>query len=437
MKPFLRKTLESEMTYSLKHRFAPTRLGNDKSAQAALTRFAVESLAEVLEAIDLEIACDQWVETHLARRGIPAPSSEQLEMGWLRLVEMLAISMAFEHPDFSRVMDFVDRHEAALFGGNHSPSLMPRPNAPTSSPTYMGKPIYHLVEGFTEQLVVINGPCSQQPRARESDGRMRDLKLFCRYRGPIWDGELDMLLRQEEWDLIEGLQSAGLIDPREGMFALATCDPKNAPRFRQIFTTSSVVGEKECSIRFREMLRCAAAPCTHTTMPESKRKGFVLEQLEVIGESRYASNMLAYDFYAIAGEIQAAQEAYGLDNQKLFQLTLRKISKASSDFYRHVAIAFFEVPAGNAMSDDFTMQDFSRYAIKAFLRAYKLDESRSSPDLSITKSIMLMVDEADFDIEGIDNKHLQLLYKQTGFRKLLAGMGAHDLLSSLEGDLGL
>ena len=425
------------MPYPLKHRFTSTRLSGEKNTQDTLIRFATESLAEVLEVIDQQVACDQWVEAHLARQGIPAPSPQQVENGWLRLVEMLAVSMAFEHPHFSKVMAFVDRHEDVLFDSNHSKNLATRHTTPANSPLYMGKPIYDLVEGFSEQLIVTKGQFAQTPQPREVDGQVRDLGLFCRYRGPIWNGELDMLVRQGDWGLVEGLQDAGLIDDREGFFVLATCEAQRASKFRNIFTGSPVIGEEELSFRFREMLRCAAAPCTHTLMPDARKVSYVREQLEILGNSQYAKGMLAYDFYAISNEIQSAHEAYGLDNQKLFQMTLRSLSAINDDFYRHVAIAFFDISAGKAMAPSFTLSEFSKHAVKAFLQAYKLDDSRSSPDLAITKAVLLMVNENDFEVPVIDSSQLRILYRATGFAKLASGMNASDLATSLEEDLGL
>lgn len=425
------------MPYSLKHRFTSTRILGEKNAQATLIRFAAESLAEVLEVIDQQVACEQWVEAHMARQGILTPSPQQVENGWLRLVEMLAVSMAFEHPHFSKVMAFVDRHEDVLFDGNHSPDLATRHSTPANSPLYMGKPIYYLVEGFTEQLIVAKGPYAQAPQPMEADGQVRDLGLFCRYRGPIWDGELDMLVRQGDWGLVEGLRDAGLIDDREGFIVLATCEAQYVSRFRQLFTGSPVIGEEELSLRFREMLRCAAAPCTHTQIPDARKESYVREQLEILRNSQYAKGMLSYDFYAIANEIQSAQEAYGLDSQKLFQMTLRSLSAIKDDFYRHVAIAFFEISAGKAMAPSFTPSEFSKHAVKAFLQAYKLDDSRSSPDLPITKAILLMVDENDFEVPVIESSQLRILYQATRYTKLTSRMSTSDLSTSLEEDLGL
>lgn len=426
------------MAYPLEHRFTGGTRQDCYLGRDNLMEFARQSLAEVLEAIDQQVACDHWVESHLARQGVTAPTPEQIGMAQIRLVEMLAISLAFEHPDFPRVMEFVQRREAELFvdlpvGGlgfltYQSSALIP---------AYLGKPLFYFVEGLCEELGTTGSPFNRRPSIRHEDGRLRDVSLYCRYHGPQWEGSLDYLAQKNEMDLVAALHKADLLDHREVMQALLACNRAHLPELRFIVTGSYDLGNEEASHRFREMLRVAAAPSTHTRLPAEHGVAFIDEQLSLLRSSSYMENQSIFDFYAVMGETDKKLGVFRLDNQQLLERTFSALMQINPDFYRHLAISLLGVPAGRAFSASFDRTAFSGIANRAFLKALSGNTYGVSSDFDIKKAMVMMVDEADFSFDDFTSRERCELYKVTGFAPLLEEMNALDLTHSMEADLGL
>jgi len=426
------------MPYPLEHRFTGGPRRDGFQSKDSLMAFARQSLAEVLEAIDQQIACDHWVESHLARQGVHTPTPDQIDMARMRLVEMLAISLAFEHPDFPRVMDFVQRHEVDLFVDLPDGDLGFLPyQSNVLIPAYQGKPLFFFVEGLCEELGTTEPPFNRRPSIRHADGGLRDVSLYCRYLGPQWEGSLDYLVQQNEMDLIGALHKADLLDQREVMQALLACSRTHLPELRFIVTGSHDLGDEEASHRYREMLRVAAAPSTHTRLPAEHGVAFIDEQLSLLRSSSYLENQSIFDFYAVMGETDKKQGVFRLDNQKLLESTFRALMQINPDFYRHLAISLMGVPAGRAFSTSFDRTAFSEIANRAFLKALTGNAYGVSSDFDIKKAMVMMVDEADFAFDDFTSRERRELYKLTGFAPLLEEMNTLDLTHSMEADLGL
>ncbi|AYG47862.1 hypothetical protein DV532_26625 (plasmid) [Pseudomonas sp. Leaf58] len=426
------------MSYPLEHRFAGGTRQDCYQSKDSLMAFARYSLAEVMEAIDQQVACDQWVESHLARQGVTAPTPKQIDMAQIRLVEMLAISLAFEHPDFPRVMEFVQRCEAELFVDLPEGGLGFLPYQSNALiPAYLGKPLFYFVEGLCEELGTTGSPFNQRPSIRNEDGSLRDVSLYCRYHGPQWEGSLDYLAQKNEMDLIAALHNANLLDHREVMQALLTCSRAHLPDLRFTVTGSYELGNEEASHRFREMLRVAAAPSTHTRLPAEHSVAFIDEQLNLLWSSSYQQNQWIFDFYAVMGETDKNKGVFRLDNQKLLENTFRTLMQMSPDFYRHLAISLMGVPAGQALSTSFNRTAFSDIANRAFLRALTGNAYGVSSDFDIKKAMVMQVGEDDFHFNGYTSRERRELYKLTGFQPLLEEMSSTDLTDSMEADLCL
>ena len=415
------------------------------SDKTRLEIFARQSLVEVLDAINQQVSIGQWVESHLASRGILSPTSSQIEMAQFRIREMIAISLAFEHPEFNRLMEFVSRNENELFP-DKAVQRLGLPNQQFhDAPAYEGVALHYLTESLSENLSTASPPYNKSPEIRDPDGTMRNIGLFSRYRGPVWDGELDYLVQKRQMELVAALIRESLIDEREMMHTLITCDAEVLVGLRTLITGTPEMGAEEASQRFCEMLRCAGAPSTHTRMVDVHRASYIQEQLVLLAGTEYLKTLAILDFHAILGGVSSENALKRSEVPGLLISTLKSLSTHIDDFYRHAAVAILEVPAGRAFSKGFTLSEFSRRANSAFMYTalqsinsrMQITLDQGSYGFDIKKALVLLVSEKDFNVEGLSSEQAQALYLVTGYKALLEQMEPESLAETLEIEIGL
>lgn len=432
------------MTYPIEHRFSESWKKCATQDKVDLVRFAERSLTEVLEVIDQQVAVDQWVENHLLSRGVVNPSPEQIKMAELRVVEMLAASLAFEHPDFSRVMDFVSDNEDTLFPDLSLPKVGSGIYSRIPTPNYLGKPFFHLVEGFSEELQLTESRFDKRPNIYGQDGRLRNIRLYCRYRGPEWEGELDFLVRNGDIALVSALFNADLLDEREIMQTMITCDEQHLLDLRIMMTGSGEMGLQEASWRFREMLRCVFSPIMFTMIPDSNHTAYVSKQMQILKDCEYLKNLAVYDLFSIIGEAGLHTDSARF-TPGLIRKTFEYLDVNMPHFYRHASVSLLNMPAGEAFDFRFDRKAFSKKANAAYISMIsRLDkdglvskEGTLSSDFDIKKALVLLVSEAEFSVDDLSSTDRRWLYQITRFQSLLSGMESIDLTQTLESDLGL